>query len=383
MIATYNRRGLGTLTPAQAQANLSVKEGSQPSWITGSYPNATWNSFDPFNASYGVYLPYNSDTLCPQNPTACSSYAAPNASVANQYSLMFAQAFPATQYAAQASAASGATTPAPHEEVATTAAQAQSLLDSWKNFGCPSAPALCELLYNGVNYTPGMTVPVPSTGANTVVVAAPTPAPVAVPQPLQANNPFTVTNAAAPIVVPGGVSADTGTVIPTLVLASPVAAPAPSVVSASVPSVSQSQKASVVQSVVAPLPSSVVPSGNTTNNAVSVKQPVTPITAPAPTASSNGTSILPTPMQAVVTAQQNAVNQTSVVNSSVPSVVSNSVPSVTSNQPPASTTNGATPTVGSTDLFPMFAFAGFSGTDVVLGLSVAAVILIMMSGGKH
>ena len=86
-------RGLGAVTASQLQ---NQTPGVQPSFITGSYPNATWDTYNSFNNGYGVYLPYNVIALCgTTNPANCGQFAVLNQNVTNQFSALLLQAFPA------------------------------------------------------------------------------------------------------------------------------------------------------------------------------------------------------------------------------------------------------------------------------------------------
>jgi hypothetical protein len=79
------------ITPTQLQ---NQTPGSQPSFITGSYPGATWTSYDDFNNGYGVYEPY-SQSLIASNVEGAGSWIAANQNVVNQFSALMLQAFPA------------------------------------------------------------------------------------------------------------------------------------------------------------------------------------------------------------------------------------------------------------------------------------------------
>ena len=82
---------LSALTPSQLSNQIP---GQQPFFITGSYPGATWTTFNSFNNGYGVYEPY-SQSLIASDVEGAGSYIAANQNVTNQMSAELLQTFPA------------------------------------------------------------------------------------------------------------------------------------------------------------------------------------------------------------------------------------------------------------------------------------------------
>lgn len=82
--------GVGSVTAAQLQAQTP---GKQPAFITGSYPAATWTTYNDFNNGYGVYLPYSTQQIIANGP-ANQAYVNANQSVTNQFSALLIQAIP-------------------------------------------------------------------------------------------------------------------------------------------------------------------------------------------------------------------------------------------------------------------------------------------------
>jgi len=85
--------GLGAVTPSQLQQQTP---GQQPSFITGSYPDATWTAYNDFNNGYGVYLPYTTGQINASGPPNPQMVGA-NSQVTQQFSALLMQAFPAMQ----------------------------------------------------------------------------------------------------------------------------------------------------------------------------------------------------------------------------------------------------------------------------------------------
>lgn len=78
-----------------AEQLASQSPGQQPSFITGSYPGATWNTYDSDNNGYGVYLPYDVVSLCASQPASCGQYGVLNQQVEDQFSAALLSVFPA------------------------------------------------------------------------------------------------------------------------------------------------------------------------------------------------------------------------------------------------------------------------------------------------
>jgi hypothetical protein len=155
------RRGLGAVTDAQLKAIVS---GQQPSFITGLYPNASWNSYNDFNNGYGVYLPYSTAQIIANGP-ANQNYVYANQNVQNQFSALLEAANPIM---AEALYTGGPVTAPP--AVANYQAQAQTMV----NNGAP-------VIFNGVQYQPGDTVPaapVAAPAATPISASAPVASPV-------------------------------------------------------------------------------------------------------------------------------------------------------------------------------------------------------------
>lgn len=158
------RFGLGQagVTAAQLQ---NVKPGSQPSFITGSYPNATWSTLDSDNNGYAVYLPYSQSQILANAP-ANYGLSDLNQAVSQQYSALVMAANPQLQ----------------------------------ANVWVPSA-ATCKQ-YAGGSVPPAC---VPFVGPSAVPVAAPKVVPVSAPVPVVTAAPVAsapVASAAAPVSEP-------------------------------------------------------------------------------------------------------------------------------------------------------------------------------------
>ena len=82
----YFGRGMGAYTSAQLKAQTP---GKQPSFITGSFPAASWTWYNDFNNGYGVYLPYTTAQMTSNGTTAANpAYVAANSNVTQQFSAL-------------------------------------------------------------------------------------------------------------------------------------------------------------------------------------------------------------------------------------------------------------------------------------------------------